>query len=138
MVSWRDGRPGAHGVGARGEKPCRGLRWALLPPPMRILFDQGTPVPLRAALIGHVVSTAFEMGWSELTNGDLLSAAEREGFAAFVTTDRSIRYQQNLSGRTLAILILPTTRWPEIRRHTDAVVAGLNSIGPGGYLEITW
>jgi predicted nuclease of predicted toxin-antitoxin system len=53
---------------------------------VRVLFDQGTPVPLRDSLPQHEVSTAFERGWSELTNGELLDAAERAGFAVFVTT----------------------------------------------------
>lgn len=43
---------------------------------MRILFDQGTPVPLRRALAAHEVSTAFELGWANMENGDLLRAAE--------------------------------------------------------------
>jgi len=78
---------------------------------MRILFDQGTPVPLRALLSGHSVSTAYEMGWSELANGDLLAAAEAD-FDALITSDQNLRYQQNLTGRRLAILVLPTTSWP--------------------------
>jgi hypothetical protein len=68
---------------------------------MRILFDQGTPVPLRNVLIGHEVGTAFEMGWSELDNGELLAAAEAS-FDAFITTDQSLRYQQNLPSRRSA------------------------------------
>jgi hypothetical protein len=59
---------------------------------MRVLFDQGTPAPLRGALTGHLVSTAYEMGWSTLSNGDLLEAAETQ-FDAFVTTDQNLRYQ---------------------------------------------
>lgn len=55
---------------------------------MRVLFDQGTPNPLRLALTAHVVSTAYEMGWSSLSNGDLLDAAEAQ-FDAFVTTDQT-------------------------------------------------
>ena len=74
---------------------------------VKILFDHGTPAPLRHALVGHLVSTADEMGWSEFDNGALLSAAESE-FDAIITTDQSIRYQQNLAGRRLAILVLPT------------------------------
>ena len=65
---------------------------------MRVLFDQGTPAPLRHALALHEVSTAFELGWSNLENGDLL--LETEGrFEVFITTDQSLRYQQNLGGR---------------------------------------
>jgi len=82
---------------------------------MRIIFDQGVPVPLRRFLSEHVVETAFERGWSTLSNGDLISAAEA-AFDLFVTTDQSLRYQLNLIGRRLAILVLPTTRWPEIQR----------------------
>jgi hypothetical protein len=65
---------------------------------VRVLFDQGTPAPLRDALTAHFVSTAYEMGWSALSNGDLLDAAERQ-FDAFVTTDQNLHYQQNLAGR---------------------------------------
>lgn len=64
---------------------------------MRVLFDQGTPAPLRGALTAHVVSTAYEMGWSALSNGDLLDAVEAQ-FDAFVTTDQNLRHQQNLAG----------------------------------------
>lgn len=78
---------------------------------MRILFDQGTPVPLRDALAGHTVSTAYEMGWSTLDNGALLTEAETAQFDIFITTDQNLRYQQNVQGRRVAILVLPTTRW---------------------------
>ncbi|MGB6536108.1 MAG: hypothetical protein WBF58_09120, partial [Xanthobacteraceae bacterium] len=81
---------------------------------MKILFDHGTPAPLRRALSSHSVATASEMGWSELDNGKLLSAAEIE-FDAIITTDQSIRYQQNRVGRRLAILVLPTTNWKQIQ-----------------------
>ncbi|HSS78724.1 MAG TPA: DUF5615 family PIN-like protein, partial [Thermoanaerobaculia bacterium] len=81
---------------------------------MRILLDQGTPAPLRHELTGHNVTTAYEKGWSALKNGELLKAAEAE-FEALVTTDRNLRYQQNLTGRRLAILVLPTTSWPKIQ-----------------------
>ena len=53
---------------------------------MRILFDQGTPVPLRRFLIGHQVSTAYEQGWSSVSNGDLIRLAELEGFELLITT----------------------------------------------------
>jgi hypothetical protein len=71
---------------------------------LRILFDQGTPVPLRRYLPGHTIATAFEMGWAEFGNGDLLLEAEAQ-FNAMVTTDQNLRYQQNLANRRLAILV---------------------------------
>ena len=104
---------------------------------MRILFDQGTPVPLRRALASHTVSTAFELGWSNLENGDLLRAAEGQ-FDALVTTDQNLRYQQNLAGRRLAILLLPTTNWLEIEAHSEEVVAAVTAIKPGEYRELRW
>jgi hypothetical protein len=54
---------------------------------MRILFDQGTPVPLRRCLSGHVVATAYELGWSTVTNGDLIRLAEQEGYELLITID---------------------------------------------------
>jgi hypothetical protein len=104
---------------------------------MQILFDQGTPVPLKHHLAPHTVATAFEMGWSALSNGDLLAAAEGK-FDLLITTDQNLRYQQNLTGRQLAILVLPTTSWPQIREHTSQISAAVTSIQPGDYLELNW
>ena len=102
---------------------------------MRVLFDQGTPDPLRRALTAHVVSTAYEMGWSALSNGDLLDAAESQ-FDAFVTTDQNLRYQQNLSRRRLAILVLPFASWPKLQCHVPSIVAAIDGLNPGDYVEL--
>jgi hypothetical protein len=102
---------------------------------MRILFDQGTPVPLKQRLPEHQVETAYELGWSRLTNGELLAAAEGR-FDVLVTTDRSLRYQQSLSGRKLAILVLPTTSWPKLRGLVQNIASSLVSLKPGEYLEL--
>lgn len=102
---------------------------------MRILFDQGVPAPLRDLLPGHEVQTAFELGWSTISNGELLSRAEAR-FDALVTTDRKLRKQQNLAGRRLAILVLPTTSWPRLRDMAAGIAAALGSLTPGQYLEI--
>ena len=104
---------------------------------MRVLFDQGTPAPLRRALAPHEVSTVYELGWSNLENGDLLRAAEGR-YEVFVTTDQNLRYQQNLSGRQLAILVLPTTNWPEIQQHQAEVTAAVGAMRPGEYRELRW
>ena|SRR2546427_11403063 len=105
---------------------------------MKILFDQGTPVPLRMMLTGCEVETAYERGWSTLRNGELLTAAEAASFDLFVTTDQNLRYQQLLPRQTLAVIVLPTTRWPEIQRHAAAVLDAVASIKPGEYRELTW
>lgn len=104
---------------------------------MRILFDQGTPVPLRRELTGHGIITVYELGWSTLKNGELLRTAEAD-FDAFVTTDRNLRYQQNLAGKRLAILVLPTTSWPRIKAHAAEVAVAVNELFPGEFRELTF
>jgi predicted nuclease of predicted toxin-antitoxin system len=79
---------------------------------MNILFDQGTPAPLRRAFPNAAVETVYERGWSTLQNGQLLAAAEQAGFDVFITTDQNLKYQQNLIGRHLTIVVLSTTSWP--------------------------
>ena len=97
---------------------------------MKVLFDQGTPAPLRRALPDHVVETAFERGWASLKNGELLAAAESAGFDVFVTTDRNLKYQQNLEGRTLSIVVLLGASWPRIQAVLRAVVRALDKAQP--------
>jgi hypothetical protein len=101
---------------------------------MRILFDQGTPAPLRNAFIGHVVATVYEISWADLSNGELLLQAESK-YDLFVTTDQNLRYQQNLAGRQLAILVMPTTSWPDLRPHAQQIAAAGLAMSAGEYLE---
>jgi len=103
---------------------------------MKLLFDQGTPVPLRNQLLPHLVETAYEKGWSRLKNGDLLSRAEAEGFDGMITTDQHLRYQQNLTGRKIGVVVLLTTNWPRIKNHIALVIQGVDKIQPGSYTEI--
>ena len=105
---------------------------------MRILFDQGTPAPLRRHLTAHIVETAYDRGWSSLENGALLSAAEQAGFEIFITTDQSLRYQQNLAHRTISIVVLPTTRWPVIEQHGREIATAVDTIRPREFLELDW
>lgn len=103
---------------------------------MRVLFDQGTPVPLRESLTQHEVSTAYERGWSNLTNGELLDTVEQEGFTVFVTTDLNPKYQQNLSGRRIAIVVLTSTSWPRIQGGIGVVVRAIDGASEGSYIEV--
>ena len=103
---------------------------------MRILFDQGTPVPLRRSLNGHIVATAYELGWSTVTNGDLIRLAEQEGYELLITTDTNLRYQQNLRSRSIAILVLTTTSWPRIRQVVGEIQVAVAAIHEGDYREI--
>ena len=103
---------------------------------MRILFDNGTPRQLRPRLFGHVVEEAREHGWDALSNGDLLDRAEEAGFAVLITTDQDIRYQQNMSNRRVAVVVLMNTAWPFISRRTEAVRNALEGIQPGEVREV--
>lgn len=103
---------------------------------MRILFDQGTPVPLRQYLTEHLVDTAFELGWATLDNGDLLDQAEREGYELLITTDQQLSNQQNLSDRELAILVLLSTSWPRIQLRLDDIRQSVEEMKIGEYREV--
>jgi hypothetical protein len=103
---------------------------------MLILFDNGTPAPLRYALQGHVVVEAIERGWDRLLNGELIAAAEAAGFELLLTTDKNMRYQQNLKGRKIAFVVIGNQQWPTLRRYVERVVAAINAATPGSYTEV--
>ena len=98
----------------------------------RILLDENVPAALRHLIDGHEVRPAYEMGWSGLANGELIAAAEADGFAILVTADRNIRYQQNLTSRRIALVVLTTNIWPIMRRSSAAI----DTIPPGGYVVV--
>ena len=104
---------------------------------MNVLFDQGTPFPLRKYLTLHQVSTAYELGWQTLTNGDLLKQAELNGFEVLVTTDQNLKYQQNLSNRVIAIVVLTSTSWPRLQKIVPEIVIAVGNSKSNGYVEIT-
>ena len=103
---------------------------------MRILFDHDVPRTLRRHLTGHEVETAREKGWAELSNGDLLNEAEREGYEAFITADQKMPYQQNLGRRVLGIVILRSNNWAQVREKIPAVQEALDGIQPGELREV--
>jgi hypothetical protein len=105
---------------------------------MYVLFDHGTPAPLRRALVAHVVETAYERGWSQLTNGDLLNAAEAAGFEVLVTTDKNLRYQQHLAARRIAVVVLSTTSWPRMARVSGMIAAAVDGATTvAAFIEVT-
>ena len=103
---------------------------------MRVLFDNGVPRPVTRALGRHVVEEARSRGWDGLANGDLLQAAEAAGFEVMVTTDRNIRYQQNLTHRRVALVVLTSPAWPFIKARISSIVAAVDSATPGSYVEV--
>lgn len=103
---------------------------------MKVLFVQGTPAPLRRFLRPNPVDTTAELGWSTIVNGALLALAEQKGYDVFITTDQSIRYQQNLTNRRLGIVVLMSTSWRKIKlRTTEIELASVRVLG-GGYEEV--
>ena len=103
---------------------------------MHVLFDHGTPAPLRSFLTGHTVQAAKALGWDAFKNGDLLTAAETTGFDVLVTTDKNMRHQQNLTGRRIAVVVIGNAQWSILRLHGARVVAAVNAATPGSYTEI--
>jgi hypothetical protein len=102
-----------------------------------ILFDHGTPKGLIRALTGHTVHTAQSKGWDTLSNGALLNAAEETGFELLLTTDRRIRYQQNLRTRRIALVVLTgSTKWSSAREHSEQIAATIAAAAPGSYAEV--
>ena len=103
---------------------------------MRILFDNGTPNPLARSLIGHDVAFTCQIGWHELKNGDLLRQAEEAGYELLLTSDKNMRYQQNLSKRKIAIVVLGNQQWPDVKLHLDRIAEAVNAAVPGSYAEV--
>lgn len=104
---------------------------------MRILFDKNIPLAIRRFLVGHEVGTILGMGWApRIENGKLLEAAETAGFDVMVTADQNIRYQQNLQGRKLALVVLGSNIWPIVRKHAASIAFEVNMAIPGSYAFI--
>ena len=102
---------------------------------MRILFDHGTPRPLRRFLVGHTVDSCHEKGWAELTNSALLEAAEGEGCDILITTDQGIRHQQNLAARRLAIIVIRAD-WRDVQKRADTIIRTIDEIIPSQLVEV--
>lgn len=93
------------------------------------------PQPLRKLLQEFDIRTAQEMGWGRVKNGELLKRAEG-AFDAFVTADQNLKYQQKLEGRTLAMLIISTNRWPIVKAKVPEIAAAIRALRPGAYVEL--
>jgi hypothetical protein len=103
---------------------------------MKILFDNGTPNPIAGHLAGHEVTHARRIGWHELENGELIQRAEEAGYDVLLSTDKNIRYQQNLSGRKIALVVLGNSQWPVVRLHLDRIATAVSAAAPGSYTEV--
>src|SRR5882724_4539172 len=103
---------------------------------MLVLFDNSTPRGIARELQGHTIKESREQGWDTMCNGELLDAAEAAGFDLLLTTDQNIRYQQNLTGRKIAIVVIGKGRWRLIRPLLPQIVAAVNAATPGSYIEV--
>lgn len=104
---------------------------------MFVLFDNGTPRSLARYLIDrHTVTEVRSRGWDTLENGALLKAAEEAGFDVFLTTDKNLRYQQNLGSRKIAIIVLGQGRWTLIQPHVEKIKAAIGTAAPGSFTEV--
>lgn len=104
---------------------------------MRVILDENLPKPLKQILPGHSVTTVQEEGLSGTLNGALLARLEGS-FDVFLTADKNLRYQQNLVGRQLAIVELPTNRWPLLQPLFSRIAAAVETIVPGAYVQLTF
>jgi len=103
---------------------------------VKVLFDHGTPAPLRHHLREHVIDRSAELGWELLENGELLARAEAHDYEVLVTTDQNMRYQQNIKQRNLAIVVLMATAWPKVRLRIEAIRTAIEKSRPGLLTEV--
>ncbi len=103
---------------------------------MKVLFDHGTPAPLRHHLPEHSVHRSAERGWELLDNGELIRKAEEDGYDVIVTTDQSIRHQQNLGGKRVGVVVLLATAWPRVQRRTAEIRAAIEEVENGEFREV--
>jgi hypothetical protein len=103
---------------------------------MTVLFDHGVPKPIAKCLTGHKILYARQIGWHELKNGELIDRAEQAGYHVLLSTDKNMRYQQNLAGRTIAIVILGNQQWPDVRACLDRIADAVDRATPGSYTEV--
>ena len=91
---------------------------------------------MRRHLTEHAVDTAGEMGWAAIRNGILLDNAEREGYEIVLSADQSMRYQQNFEHRRIALVVLLSNKWPDVRMKVEDIRAALDGIQPGELREV--
>ena len=103
---------------------------------MKILLDESVPVQVRNALSGHLVSTAVEMGWRGIGNGDLLQRSESNGFQLLIVADKNFQHQQNLKGRQIAVLELWTNHRPTLEDHFERIRAAAESAASGQFIVL--
>ncbi len=99
---------------------------------MRVIFDENVPLPLKSFFSGHSVSTVQKEGWAGVENGAIIDHVESR-FDVLLLADKNLRYQQNLSGRKIALVELPTNRWPILKEMASRILKAVENAEPGSY-----
>jgi hypothetical protein len=103
---------------------------------VKVLLDENLPHRLRHRLGSHEVYTVSYMGWAGLKNGELLKAAEEADFEVFVTGDRTLPYEQNLTGRRIAVLVLSTIDRDILKSNAHLIVTALDNLTLGSIAQV--
>jgi hypothetical protein len=103
---------------------------------VKVLLDENLPHRLRNHFGSHEVFTVRYQGWSGLENGELLRTAENEGFDVFLTGDQTMSYEQNLSGRRIAVVVLSAIEWHILRHRLLTIQAAIDAAAPGSHPAI--
>ncbi len=103
---------------------------------MRVILDHNVPKRVRRFLVGFEVKTAHEMTWAQLSNGELIHAAESGGFSVMITADKNLEYQQNLTSRTLALIVLTTNHWRYVSSNSAWILAAVERATPGSFQQV--
>jgi hypothetical protein len=103
---------------------------------VKVLLDENLDHALRTLLGQHEVLTVTYMGWAGLKNGELLKAAEDSGIEVFITGDQTLPYEQNLSGRRLAVIALSAIQLPIIKKNLSKVIDAIDSALPGSFQTV--
>lgn len=104
---------------------------------MKILFDHGTPVPLRDELTEHQVDTAYEKGWANVKNSKLLDRAVKNRYDLLITTDQNLCHQQNLTKYNIAVLVLTSASWPQLQKQIGRILKAIDQLNAGEYVVVT-
>ena len=103
----------------------------------RVLLDEGVPRHLAEPLDAAGLSvTAYPNSWKQITNGELLTLAEKQGFDVLVTNDKNMTAQQNLRGRGIALIILPTNLRRQVMELVPQVVNAIRRVKAGQCIVI--
>ncbi len=102
---------------------------------MKVLIDESLPRHLEKMLIDHEADTVQGLGWAGIKNGDLISKAEVI-YDVFLTADKNLRYQQNMAGRTLALIVFPTNKLSVVKQLAHELEAALSRIQSGEFIEL--